>query len=151
MSLPALSRRTPRQTGVTILEFIAFIGLAALVIAGALMLYNAANAGAKAKDFTVATTAIALAAKQAATDGGPNAVTAALISAPSGWLRSGSGWGYANATLAFTNNNDGTFTLKLSGVSNADVAKQLVGKAVFGVVGVANGSAGVDWAAISFK
>ena len=151
MTLPASNPRTHRQTGVTILEFIAFIGLAALVIAGALMLYNAANAGAKAKDFTVATTAIALAAKQAGIDGSANAVTAALISAPSGWVPSGNGWGYANATLAFTNNNNGTFTLKLSGVSNADVAKQLVGKAVFGVVGVANGSAGVDWAAISFK
>lgn len=151
MTLPALNTRIHRQTGVTILEFIAFIGLAALVIAGALMLYNAANAGAKAKDFTVAITAIALAAKQAATHGSAGAVTAASLSAPSGWEPSGSGWSYANATLAFTNNNDNTFTLKLSGLSNADVAKQLVGKAVFGVAGVANGPAGVDWVAISFK
>ena len=73
-----------RQAGVTILEFIAFIGLAALVIAGALGLYSSANSGAQANDLFQAASGIATTVRQVAA-GGTIPPVGSSISAPTGW------------------------------------------------------------------
>ena len=75
------------QAGVTILEFIAFIGLAAIVIAGALGLYSNASTTQRAQEITRAATGLLSTARAAyATSNVSNwALAAQNVSAPTGW------------------------------------------------------------------
>lgn len=139
------------QFGVTILEFIAFIGLAALVIAGALMLYNSGSSGARAKEFFQGLNSLALGAKQMAAGGNAQNVPASAITPPASWQAANNGWTYDGATITYTDNNDGSFSLEVSGLRSPDVAKQLTGKQIFQVAGLANGDSGVSWNRIRFQ
>ncbi len=87
MKVQSMIKGVRHQAGVTILEFIAFIGLAALVIAGALALYQTANSGAKSKEIQevangLVATIRSTAASQAKTAAG---ITTSMITIPSGW------------------------------------------------------------------
>ncbi|MEY3201056.1 MAG: hypothetical protein RIR70_606 [Pseudomonadota bacterium] len=139
-----------RQLGVTILEFIAFVGLAALVIAGALMLYNIGNTGAKATEFLTGLHSLAMGARQLGQATNGQNVSAASISPPALWQPAGSGWTYDGATIVFTNNNDGSFSLQVSGLRSTELAQQLEGKSIFQVIGQTSGSYGVSWNTIKF-
>ena len=75
-----------QQLGVTILEFIAFIGLAALVIAGALSLYGSGVDSAKVQEMRQVAAAIATQVRQkAAAAGSYSTVSMAGIQPPAGW------------------------------------------------------------------
>ncbi|MEY3202585.1 MAG: hypothetical protein RIR70_2135 [Pseudomonadota bacterium] len=141
-----------RQAGVTILEFIAFIGLAALVIAGALSLYNTASKGNMSQEVFKTASAVATAARQVAsgTSGGGAAATA--IPAPTGWAAN-----TPNATtVTFTKTGaTPTTTIKYTGgasvdnfdlqiTADIDVMRQMSGKTIMGVACSLSGTANVN-------
>lgn len=130
MKVRSIVKKVRHQAGVTILEFIAFIGLAALVIAGALSLYGSGSAGAAAND--VVSTANGVVATLRATY--PNGVTVALTKdnlniagAPAGWTVDSAAAtpkiikGARSITLA---NGVGTFDLTINAGDN-NLCKQI--------------------------
>lgn len=130
-----------KQAGVTILEFIAFIGLAAVVLAGALGLYRTANQGASIN--TVIATANGLVASARQAGAGATVNWGALCSANSaasgcvtripeitGWATNAAGsftrnaytitladnatTGFGNVTIAFASADEAAAALNLS-------------------------------------
>lgn len=139
--------RPARQGGVTILEFIAFIGLAALVIAGALMLYDAGSTGARVSDYRVGLNAVLLEAKHKVAESGGASFTPSAIKAPAAWKpsQSGNGWVFDGAPITLTQNGDGSFKLSITGLRNAELAKQLATQSLFQRPGVLNAPTSVEW------
>lgn len=113
-----------RQAGVTILEFIAFIGLAALVIAGALGLYNSASTGSSANDVIQAANGMVATLRQTyATSSVSDWRTAAnsvSSSVPNGW----SGWDKTGKS------SRGGVDITITGTSLMNVAVQVSKKNV---------------------
>ena len=142
-----------RQAGVTILEFIAFIGLAALVIAGALGLYSSANSGAQANDLFQMASGIATTVRQVAA-GGTIPPVGSTISAPTGWRA-------ATTTSPMTYTKDGSASTKIVltlGTNNFTIAltaadtksaEQVTGKTIGTKSGTRQGSV-VTWTAIEY-
>ena len=140
-----------RQAGVTILEFIAFIGLAALVIAGALGLYNSASSGAKSNDLLTATTSVATSIRSVAAGASGNpAVLNTQFTLPAGWALGGANTTITRQgnTIVWTNSANGTFTLVLTAQS-AESTRPLVNKSINGIVGIVVNNV-VTWTAIPY-
>ena len=108
-----------RQAGVTILEFIAFIGLAALVIAGALGLYQTANTGASNSDFVQGVAGIITSLRQVGAGADGANVRAASITVPTGWSLAGQTFTHrkSTATVTLATPTNANFTLNLAGQS----------------------------------
>lgn len=145
------SPRPRRQMGVSLLEFIGFIGLAAVVLAGALALYNSARAGADATELTRSVAGVVASLRSAAGVAQARDLNLGAITPPLGWRPvEPAVWAHGRARLSFANHGNGTFSLALTGISDQAVVKQLVGKPLAGRDAAPAGEDGVVWADISF-
>ena len=142
-----------RQAGVTILEFIAFIGLAALVIAGALGLYTTANTGSQANDLFQSVNGIATATRQVAAGSTPSATTRDNVPAPKGWTKANNrynkdGSNGINIGLATTQNG---FTISLNCTdASADACQQIGTKSIGNTSGVPGTSNNIIWSNVPY-
>ncbi len=139
------------QLGATLLEFFAFLALAMLLLSGALILYRAGASGSQSTELAAGINTFALGAKQAAAGGDGRHVSVASIQPPASWQPAVTGWTYSDTTVTFINHRDGFFTLQVSGLPSADVARQLAGMRIFQVSGLPNGDTAVVWKRISFQ
>lgn len=130
MKFQVVVKKISHQAGVTLLEFIAFIGLVALVLAGSLAMYSSASAGASASDLAVTANGIVLSMRTTFPRGlGTAQYTPANLNAagaPAGWGRWATEPGAAGPSLQrgarkFTvtaNAGGGTFNLIIDAGDN---------------------------------
>jgi len=145
-------KRVKLQAGVTILEFIAFIGLAALVIAGALGLYSTANTGASNQSYVEGVTGIVTSVRQlAAGNSAPADLLLSQVQTPKGWTLNGDTMTHTKTGATVSMANAATvaegFTLTFGGNSDDAQAarKALVGKDLGGGAATSATSQQIRW------
>lgn len=133
-----------RQAGVTILEFIAFIGLAALVIAGALGLYNSASSGASSNEIVQVANGIVQTLRQTYASNPPGSnpgvppttwqAAAVNVAAPQGWtaFTDGGLTRKGNQTITVTSVGNNAMQLVIS-VDKQKICQSLLGATIGGV------------------
>lgn len=85
-TVAAANRRTRKQAGLTLIEGLSFLGVAGMVIGGALMLSNSANNGQGANQHTAELTGLRQATKQMFTGQGNYGSTTATYASTNGTL-----------------------------------------------------------------